>query len=159
MTHEEFIAEIEKMTVLELNDLVKALEEKFGVSAAAAVVAAPAAGGAAAAAEEKTEFDVVLKGSRLRKDQGYQGCSRSGQRPGPEGSQGHRRKRSQDPQRSRFQGRSRKDQGKVFRSRRDHRNSIIIHTIKKPPRWFRGGFLIARLMRALEATGRYRQWA
>ena len=62
MTHEEFIAEIEKMTVLELNDLVKALEEKFGVSAAAAVVAAPAAGnGAAAVAEEKTEFDVVLK--------------------------------------------------------------------------------------------------
>ncbi|MBN1776944.1 MAG: 50S ribosomal protein L7/L12 [Clostridiales bacterium] len=62
MKHEEFIAEIEKMTVLELNDLVKALEEKFGVSAAAAVVAAPAAGnGAAAAAEEKTEFDVVLK--------------------------------------------------------------------------------------------------
>lgn len=61
MTHEEFIAAIEKMTVLELNDLVKALEEKFGVSAAAAVVAAPAAGGAAAAAEEKTEFDVVLK--------------------------------------------------------------------------------------------------
>ncbi len=61
MTHEEFIAEIEKMTVLELNDLVKALEEKFGVSAAAAVVAAPAAGGGAAAAEEKTEFDVVLK--------------------------------------------------------------------------------------------------
>jgi len=63
MTHEEFIAEIEKMSVLELNDLVKALEEKFGVSAAAAVVAAPAAGGAAAAAavEEKTEFDVILK--------------------------------------------------------------------------------------------------
>ena len=61
MTHEEFIAEIEKMSVLELNDLVKALEEKFGVSAAAAVVAAPVAGGAAAAVEEKTEFDVVLK--------------------------------------------------------------------------------------------------
>ena len=62
MTHEEFIAEIEKMSVLELNELVKALEEKFGVSAAAAVVAAPAAGGgAAAAAEEKTEFDVILK--------------------------------------------------------------------------------------------------
>lgn len=62
MTHEEFIALIEKMTVLELNDLVKALEEKFGVSAAAAVVAVP--GGAAAAApaeEEKTEFDVILK--------------------------------------------------------------------------------------------------
>ena len=58
------ISAIESMTVLELNELVKALEEKFGVSAAApvAVAAAPAAGGAAApAAEEKTEFDVVLK--------------------------------------------------------------------------------------------------
>ena len=53
MTHEEFIAEIEKMTVLELNDLVKALEEKFGVSAAAAVVAVPGAAGAAAPAEEE----------------------------------------------------------------------------------------------------------
>lgn len=63
MTHEEFIAEIEKMTVLELNDLVKALEEKFGVSAAAAVVAVPGAGAGAAAAaeEEKTEFDAILK--------------------------------------------------------------------------------------------------
>ena len=62
MTHEEFIAEIEKMNVLDLNDLVKALEEKFGVSAAAAVVAVPgAAAGAAAAEEEKTEFDAILK--------------------------------------------------------------------------------------------------
>ena len=57
---ENIIAEIEKLTVLELADLVKAIEDKFGVSAAAAaVVAAPAAG--AAAAEEKTEFNVVLK--------------------------------------------------------------------------------------------------
>jgi len=62
MTHEEIIALIEKMTVIELNDLVKALEEHFGVSAAAAVVAVPGAGaGAAAAAEEKTEFDAILK--------------------------------------------------------------------------------------------------
>ena len=53
------IEEVKNLTVLELNDLVKALEEEFGVSAAA--MAAPAAGGAAAAAvEEKTEFDVVL---------------------------------------------------------------------------------------------------
>ena len=61
MTKEEMIQEIEKMSVLELAELVKALEEKFGVSAAApvAVAAAPAAG--AAAAEEKTEFDVILK--------------------------------------------------------------------------------------------------
>ena len=69
MTHEEFIAAIEKKTVLELNELVKALEEKFGVSAAAAVVAAPgAAGGAAGAAEEeKTEFNVVLKDAGAEK--------------------------------------------------------------------------------------------
>ena len=57
----KFIEEIKNMTVLELSELVKAIEEEFGVSAAApiAVAAAPAAG-AAAAAEEKTEFDVVL---------------------------------------------------------------------------------------------------
>ena len=62
MTHEEIIAAVESMTVLELADLVKAMEEKFGVSAAAtAVVAGPAAGAAAPAEEEKTEFDVVLK--------------------------------------------------------------------------------------------------
>lgn len=55
------IEEVKALTVLELSELVKAIEEEFGVSAAAAVaVAAPVAGGAAAA-EEKTEFDVVLK--------------------------------------------------------------------------------------------------
>ncbi len=62
MTHEEIIAAVESMTVLELNELVKAMEEKFGVSAAAPVAMVGAvAGGAAPAAEEKTEFDVVLK--------------------------------------------------------------------------------------------------
>ena len=60
MTHEEFIAAIESMTVLELNDLVKALEDKFGVSAAAPVAVAAVAGAAAAPAEEQTEFDVIL---------------------------------------------------------------------------------------------------
>lgn len=62
MNKEELIAAIESMTVLELADLVKALEEKFGVSAAApvAVAAAPAAGAAAAEEEEKTNFDVEL---------------------------------------------------------------------------------------------------
>ena len=54
------IEEVKALTVLELNDLVKALEEEFGVSAAA--MAAPAAGAAAPAAEEKTEFDVILAG-------------------------------------------------------------------------------------------------
>jgi large subunit ribosomal protein L7/L12 len=61
---EDFVKQIETMTVLDLSNLVKALEERFGVSAAAATVAAaPAAGGAAAAAapaEEQTEFTVVL---------------------------------------------------------------------------------------------------
>ena len=56
----KFIEDIKAMTVVELNDLVKAIEEEFGVSAAAMAVAAPAAGGAAAAEEEKTEFNVVL---------------------------------------------------------------------------------------------------
>ena len=64
MTREELIKAIEEMSVLELAELVKELEEKFGVSAAAPamMMAAPAAGAAAPAAEEeKTEFDVVLK--------------------------------------------------------------------------------------------------
>ena len=62
MTKEESMQAIEGMTVLELSELVKAMEEKFGVSAAApvAVAAAPAAG-AAAGGEEKSEFDVILK--------------------------------------------------------------------------------------------------
>ena len=66
----KFIEEVKSMTVLELNELVKALEEEFGVSAAApvAVAAAPAAGAApAAAAEEKTEFNVVLKDCGAKK--------------------------------------------------------------------------------------------
>ncbi|MBR1730139.1 MAG: 50S ribosomal protein L7/L12 [Selenomonadaceae bacterium] len=62
MTKEEIMQAIESMTVLELSELVKAMEEKFGVSAAAPVaVAAAGAAPAAAAEEEKTEFDVVLK--------------------------------------------------------------------------------------------------
>ena len=67
----KFIEEIKSLTVLELNELVKALEEEFGVSASApvAVAAAPAAAGAAAApaAEEKTEFNVVLKDAGEKK--------------------------------------------------------------------------------------------
>ena len=62
MDKEKLIADIKAMSVLELSELVKALEEKFGVSAAAPVAAAGVAGAPAAAAEEKTEFDVVLAG-------------------------------------------------------------------------------------------------
>ena len=54
------IEEIKTLSVLELSEMVKALEEEFGVSAAAMVAAGPAAGAGAAAAEEKTEFDVIL---------------------------------------------------------------------------------------------------
>ena len=60
LTTAEFIEAIKELTVLELNELVKACEEEFGVSAAAGVVVAAGAGEAAAAVEEQTEFDVVL---------------------------------------------------------------------------------------------------
>ena len=60
LTTAEFIEAIKELSVLELNELVKACEEEFGVSAAAGVVVAAAADGGAAAAEEKTEFDVEL---------------------------------------------------------------------------------------------------
>ena len=60
MTNEELINELSGKTVLEINELVKALEEKWGVSAAAPVAVAAAGAAPAAAAEEKTEFDVVL---------------------------------------------------------------------------------------------------
>lgn len=69
MTKEEIMQAIESMTVLDLSELVKAMEEKFGVSAAAPVAvaaAAPAAGGAAAA-EEQSEFDVILKNAGDKK--------------------------------------------------------------------------------------------
>ncbi|GAB4247409.1 MAG: 50S ribosomal protein L7/L12 [Thermoleophilia bacterium] len=71
MTAQELIEEIKKMSVLELAEVVKALEEEFGVSAAApvAVAGAPAAGAAPAEAEEKTEFDVILQGAGEKKIQ------------------------------------------------------------------------------------------
>lgn len=72
MTKEEFVEAIGKMTVLELSDLIKAIEEKFDVKAAApmAMAAMPMAGGAAAggdAAEEKTEFDAILESAGAEK--------------------------------------------------------------------------------------------
>ena len=68
MNKEEIIAALEKMTILEINELVKELEDKWGITAAApmAVAAMPAAGGVAEA-EEKTEFDVVLKSFGAKK--------------------------------------------------------------------------------------------
>ena len=67
LTTAEFIEAIKELTVLELNDLVKACEEEFGVSAAAGVVVAAAGGDGAGAAEEKTEFDVELTKLKLSK--------------------------------------------------------------------------------------------
>ena len=67
MTHEEILNAISEMSVLELSELVKAIEEKFGVSAAAPVAVAAAA--PAAAAEEKSEFDVILKEAGAQKIQ------------------------------------------------------------------------------------------
>ena len=66
---EKILADIETLTVIELADLVKAIEEKFGVSAAAAVVAAAPGAGAAAAADEKSEFNIVLKDAGASKIQ------------------------------------------------------------------------------------------
>jgi len=63
----QILDEIKALTILELADLVKAIEEEFGVSAAPVAVAAGAAGAAAPAAEEKTEFDVVLKSFGAKK--------------------------------------------------------------------------------------------
>ena len=98
LTTAEFIEAIKELSVLELNDLVKACEEEFGVSAAAGVVVAAA--GPAEAAEEKTEFDVELT---------EVGAS---YRPWLKGSKGSCRQRSQGCKDRRFQGRGRgvKDQ-------------------------------------------------
>ncbi|MGR8940637.1 MAG: 50S ribosomal protein L7/L12 [Gammaproteobacteria bacterium] len=62
VSKEDILEAVAGMTVMEIVDLISAMEEKFGVTAAVAVAAAPAAGGAAAAVEEQTEFDVILTG-------------------------------------------------------------------------------------------------
>jgi large subunit ribosomal protein L7/L12 len=67
ISKEDILEAVGSMTVMELNDLVKAFEEKFGVSAAAMAVAAPGAGAAAAVVEEKTEFDVILTAAGEKK--------------------------------------------------------------------------------------------
>ena len=90
------IEEIKGLTVLELSELVHALEEEFGVSAAA--MAAPAAGAAAPAAEEKTSFDVVLAGFDAAAKIKVIKARPRDHRPGPGRGQGHRRGRSQDPE-------------------------------------------------------------
>ena len=67
ISKEDILEAVGSMTVMELNDLVKAFEEKFGVSAASFAAAAPGAGGGAAVAEEKTEFDVIVTAAGANK--------------------------------------------------------------------------------------------
>ena len=67
ITKDDILEAVASMSVMDLNDLVKAFEEKFGVSAAAVAVAAGPAAGGAAAAEEKTEFDVILTSAGANK--------------------------------------------------------------------------------------------
>ena len=100
----EILDAIAGMTVLELSELIKEMEDKFGVSAAAAAVAvaAPAAGGAAAAAEEQTEFTVVLAEAGANKVSVINRARAD--RPGSEGSQGPGRRRSEARQGRRCQG-------------------------------------------------------
>ena len=144
MNIQEILEAVEGMTLLQVKELVDAMKEKFGVTGAIAVAGGPAAGGAAAAAEEeKTEFDVVLKDAGSEKIKvikvvrevvsglGLKEAkdiveSLASFRPRPEGSQGHRRVRSQDHQGSRLQGRSRKDRRAVQSCRCDCRNQIIL---------------------------------
>ncbi|MBF6650905.1 MULTISPECIES: 50S ribosomal protein L7/L12 [unclassified Methylobacter] len=62
VSHEDILDAVSNMTIMEIVDLISAMEEKFGVTAAVAVAAAPAAAAGAAAAEEQTEFDVIMTG-------------------------------------------------------------------------------------------------
>ncbi len=125
---QNLVDQLSGLTVLEIADLVKQLEEKWGVSAAApvavAAAGAPAGGAAAPPAEEKTAFDVILKEAGAQQDRGHQGSPRRGRRPRPRGGQGSRRERSQDPQGRRHQGRSRGDQEKDRSRRRQGRNQV-----------------------------------
>ena len=121
----EILDAIANMTVLELSELIKEMEEKFGVSAAAAAVAvaAPAAGGAAAAAEEQTEFTVMLNSCRREEGRSHQGgaCCH---RPGPEGSQGPGRRRAEGREGRRAQGRCRRAEEAAGRRWRHRRSQI-----------------------------------
>lgn len=115
---EQIVGEIEGLSALDLSKLVKALEEKFGVSAAApmmAMAAAPGAGGAAAAVEEQTEFDAIL-GDRRQEDSGHQ--SRPGTDGiGPERGQGFGRWGAQAREGKGLEARSRDDQDEIDGSR------------------------------------------
>ena len=127
LSQEELIKAIESMSVLDLAELVKGLEARFGVTAAApvAVAAAPAAGGGAAApAEEKTAFDVILASAPADKKIQVIKVVRELTSPRPEGSQGPRGGRAEAGQDRGDQGRSRYDEEEARRKRRQGRNQV-----------------------------------
>lgn len=131
----KLIEDVKALTVLELSELVKALEEEFGVSAAApvAVAATPAAAGAAAA-EEKTEFDVVLTEAGANKIAVIK-VVRELTGLGLKEAKGTGRRRSEGCQGRRFQGRCRSCQGEAGRSRRESGTQVssAVHTDTKNP--------------------------
>ncbi len=138
----EIVSAIESLTLIQASELVKALEEKFGVSAAAPVAAAGVAGAPAAAAEEKTEFDVVLAGFDAAKKVAIIKAVREVVPGlGLKGSQGHRRRRSEDPEGRRFQGRGRGHEEEARRSGREGRNQVISLSRKFSPLPLAGVFL------------------
>ena len=128
MTTPELLDVFKNMTVLELNDFLKAFEEEFGVTAAApvAVAAAPAAGGGEAAprAEEKDEFDVILDRRGRQEDPGHQGGPGARRRPRPQGGQGPRRRRPEAGAREGLQGRRREGEGAARGGRRHRRAQV-----------------------------------
>ncbi len=128
---QNLVDQLSALTVLEIADLVKQLEEKWGVSAAApvavAAAGAPAGGPAAPPAEEKTAFDVILKEAGPNKICGHQGSPRRSLGPRLGRSQSSRRERAQDPQGGYRQGRGRRNQEKDRGRWRQGRNQIVSH--------------------------------
>ena len=123
MNKDEFIAMVEGMTVLELHEIVKALEDRFGVTAAAPAAAAAAPGAAAPVAEEKTEFDVILTGFGANKIQVIK-VVRELTGLGPQGGQGPGRGRSQAGQGSDRQEGRRGDEEEDRGCRRDRGDKV-----------------------------------
>ena len=126
LNKDEILDAVAGMTVLELSELIKMMEEKFGVSAAAAAVAvaAPAGGGAAAApVEEQTEFTVMLLAAGEKKVEAIK-VVRASYRPGPEGSQGSGRRCSEGGQGRHFQGRRRRTEEAARGRRREGRGQV-----------------------------------
>ena len=124
VSQEEILETISSMTIMEVVDLISAMEEKFGVTASAAVAAAPAAGGGeAAAAEEKDEFDVVMSSFGDNKVSVIKAV-RSYHQPWPQGSQGNGGRHSVDHQGRCNERRSRGHQEAAGRSRRQRRAQV-----------------------------------